>query len=98
MSKELFESVKKFQRHLFRARGMIPEKLVEAKEELRLALEQIEVQRKLGGPDEDTLNTMENYIKQINEAIDLNDPFLVQDVFKNFFEWISDKMIMALKY
>ena len=92
--KEMLESVKKFQKHIFRARGMIPLKLAEAKEELSLALEQIVIQRRLGAPNDD-LNTMENYIKRIMEGIYLNDAFLAQDIFKNFFEWLSDKMLMA---
>ena len=90
------ESIKEFQRRIFRARGMVPQALVKAKEELQLALKEIERQRELGGSIEN-LNEMQNYIDRIIEAIDLDDTFLVQDVFKDFFQYISDKMLFWVR-
>ena len=88
---KLFASIKEFQRHIFRARGLTPREMAKAKEELRWALDEIEVQKRLGAPTE-TLTTLEKYINQIILAIDFNDPFLAESIFTDLFQYIADLM------
>ena len=89
---KLIASITEFQKHVFRARGFIPDDLSRAKDELLGALKELEAQEKLGAPPRD-VRMMEWYIKQIIEAIDSRDPALAVVRFERFFTFIAEKMM-----
>ncbi len=89
---KLIASITEFQKHVFRARGLIPDDLSRAKDELLEALKELEVQEKLGAPPWD-IRMMEGYIKKIIEAVDSGDPALAVVRFERLFTFVAEKMM-----
>lgn len=89
---KLIASITEFQKHVFRARGFIPDDLSMAKDELLGALKELEAQERLGAPPLD-VRMIERYIKQIIEAVDSGDPALAAVRFERLFTFIAEKMM-----
>jgi len=89
----LIESIKKFQYHLFRARGFLENDMKKAKDELEMASAELQKQRHLGVTIE-SLGKIEDYINLITDAISENDQTSAVAVFTDLFYYIVDMMLL----